>query len=458
MIIIGFGSIGEGFLPLLLRHIDLQPQQITIITADGRGADEAKEYGVEFIVVPVTQENYRDVLEHRLSKGDVIINVSVEVSTIALIELCQEKGAFYIDTMIEIWPGNFSSLPVAERTAYTLRKDALDYLRPKYPKGTTALLTHGANPGLVNHFFKQALLNVARDTGLKSAMPKTREEWAKLSEKLGIKVIHVAERDSQVSPQQKQLGEFVNTWSIDGFFDESFQQPAELGWGTHEKQLPADGFHHKSGSRAAIYIDRPGSETLVRSWTPLEGPYHGLLVSHYESISLPEYFSVYEGDKLRYRPTCHYAYHPCDAALLSIKELNASGNLQDKKRLIMDEITEGMDELGVLLLGNAKCCYWYGSRLTIAETRRLIPYNNATSLQVTASVLAGVIWVLENPNHGVVEADDADFERILEIASPYLGDMVGVWGDWTPLQSREPLPHEELDASDPWQFTNMLVA
>jgi homospermidine synthase len=58
ILMIGCGSIGGGVLPLILRHIDVKPEQITIITADDRGADEAKKYGIEFIKQPVTQANY----------------------------------------------------------------------------------------------------------------------------------------------------------------------------------------------------------------------------------------------------------------------------------------------------------------------------------------------------------------------------------------------------------------
>ena len=124
---------------------------------------------------------------------------------------------------------------------------------------------------------------------------------------------------------------------------------------------------------------------------------------------------------------------------------------------MMGEISDGSDELGVLLMAPQNRVYWYGSRLSIAEARRVAPHNNATSLQVTAAVLAGVIWAIEHPERGIVEPDEMDFARILEIARPYLGEVVGVWGDWTPLQDRERLFPENLDRDDPWQFKNIRV-
>jgi homospermidine synthase len=458
LVIVGFGSIGQGVLPLLLRHIDMRPDQIAIITAELRGQAVAREYGVRFVQTALTPENYRAVLDPWLDAGDFLLNVSVDVSSVSLIELCQDKGALYLDTCIEPWPGGYTdpSLPPSARSNYALRESALA-LRPRFPTGPTAVLTHGANPGLVSHFVKQALVDIARDVDPTAAIPADRAGWGRLAESLGVKVIHIAERDTQVANTPKDPGEFVNTWSIDGFYSEG-SQPSELGWGTHEKQLPADGRRHDFGGQASIYLLRPGAGTRVRSWTPLEGPYLGFLITHGESISIADYLTLRDGERVRYRPTCHYAYHPCDDAVLSLHELAGKNwHLQSRKRLMMDEIVKGIDELGVLLMGPRKGAYWYGSRLSIEEARRVAPHNNATSLQVTAAVLGGLVWAIEHPRRGIVEPEELDFARILEIAGPYLGDVVGVWGDWTPLADREILFPEDLDRDDPWQFKNIRV-
>jgi len=458
LVIVGFGSIGQGVLPLLLRHLEITPNQITIITAEPRGHDVAAEYGVRFIQTPLTQNNYRAILEPHLDDGDFLLNVSVDVSSVALIALCQQQGALYLDTCIEPWPGGYTDpgLSPSARSNYGLRESALA-LRSRYPRGPTAVLTHGANPGLVSHFVKQALIDLADASGPDAHIPASRADWASLAERLGVKVIHIAERDTQVATIPKEPGEFVNTWSIEGFVSEG-SQPAELGWGTHERHFPVDGRRHDSGSGAAIYLMRPGAATRVRSWTPLEGPYHGFLITHGESISIADYLTLKEGDRVLSRPTCHYAYHPCDDAVLSLHEFGGKNfQLQARKRLIMEEISQGIDELGVLLMGPTRGVYWYGSRLSIGEARRVAPHNNATSLQVTAAVLAGTVWALEHPRQGIVEPDEIDFARVLDIAHPYLGEMVGIYGDWTPLQNRESLFPEDLDRDDPWQFKNIRV-
>ena len=456
LVMLGFGSIGQGVLPLILRHIDIPRERISIVSGDPRGQEVAAENDVSFTVTPLTRANFRDVLTPLLQAGDFLLNLSVDVASVALIGFCQQRGVLYLDTCIEPWAGGYTdpSLTPSQRSNYALRESALALAGRV---GPTAVLTHGANPGLVSHFVKQALLNLAQDADVRATVPTTRQGWAALSQSLGVKVIHIAERDTQTAAFAKQPGEFVNTWSIDGFAGEGCQ-PAELGWGTHEKTLPADARHHDFGSGAAIYLMRPGASTRVRSWTPMAGPLHGFLITHNESISIADYYSVTEGGTLRYRPTVHYAYHPCDDAVLSVHELaGRNWQLQPRQRLMMDEIRNGVDELGVLLMGHLRGAYWYGSRLSIEQARALAPHNNATSLQVTAAVLGGLVWAMENPRAGVVEADHLDHARVLQVAGPYLGDMVGAYSDWTPLLDRERLFPEEVDASCPWQFGNFRV-
>lgn len=459
LVIVGFGSIGQGTLPLILTHFDLSPSNITIVTAEESGKDKADHYGIRFIQKALTINNYRTVLEPLLSEGDFLLNLSVNVSSLALIDLCQEKNVLYLDTCIEPWQGGYfdQKLSIEQRSNYALREQALAFSK-KGDHLSTAVVAHGVNPGMVSHFVKQALLNIAKEVYGTVETPATREGWGKLAQKLGIKVIHIAERDTQFSLNKKKPGEFVNTWSVDGFIGEGCQ-PAELGWGTHERHWPNDAYQHSNGCGAAIYLNRPGASVRIRTWTPETGPFHGFLITHNEAISIADYLTLSDADgKALYRPTCHYAYHPCDDAVVSIHELAGRKWIPQKHyRLIVDDVVGGYDELGVLLMGHSKGAYWYGSHLSAEKARQLVPYNNATSLQVSASVLAGMVWAVENPRCGVVEADTMDFERCMEVAAPYLGVVRGEYSDWTPLEGRDVLFREDLDVSDPWQFKNFRV-
>lgn len=462
IVMIGYGSIGKGMLPLIERHFEFDRSRLVVIDPSDADRHMLDERGIRFVHQGLTPDNYRHLLEPLLTQGGgqgFCVNVSVDTSSRDILELCREVGALYIDTVAEPWAGFYfdkNAGPEA-RTNYALREIILD-ARRRNPGGTTAVSCCGANPGMVSWFVKQALLNLANDLKVEHEEPKSREEWAALMQKVGVKGIHIAERDTQRANSEKPMGVFVNTWSVEGFVSEGLQ-PAELGWGTHEKWMPENAGSHEKGCQAAIYLLQPGADTRVRSWTPTAQAQHAFLVTHNESISIADFFTVREGDKVVYRPTCHYAYHPCNEAVLSLHEMfGKAGKAQDKFHILTEaEIVDGIDELGVLLYGHGKNAYWYGSQLSIDETRLLAPYQNATGLQVTSAILAGMVWALENPNAGIVEADDIDFRRCLEVQKPYLGPVVGVYTDWTPLEGRPGFFPEDIDTSDPWQFRNVLV-
>ncbi len=465
IVMIGFGSIGRGTLPLIERHFRYDKSRFTVIDPRDTSRHLLDERGIRFVQEAVTRQNYRDLLTPLLTNGGgqgFLVNLSVDTGSVDLMRMCRELGVLYIDTVIEPWLGFYfdDTMSNADRTNYALR-ETLRKEKRKHPGGTTAVSTCGANPGMVSWFVKQALVDIARDTNLDFEEPAAtdREGWAKLMKKVGVKGVHIAERDTQVATKPKPRNVFWNTWSVEGFLSEGMQ-PAELGWGTHEKWMPKNAKKHKKGCQAAIYLEQPGANTRVRTWCPTPGPQYGFLVTHNESISIADYFTHRnKEDEVTYRPTVHYAYHPANDAVLSLHELfGAAGKIQPEHHVLDEnELVEGIDELGVLLYGHEKNAYWYGSQLSLEETRRIAPYQNATGLQVTSAVLAGMVWALENPESGIVEADEMDYRRCLEVQRPYLGPVKGYYTDWTPLTDRPGLFPEDLDEKDPWQFRNILV-
>jgi len=464
IVMIGFGSIGRGTLPLIERHFKFDKSRMVVIDPRDDDRKLLDERGITFVQAAVTRKNYKKLLTPLLTAGGgqgFCVNLSVDTSSLELMKLCRKLKVLYIDTVVEPWPGFYfdEKADNSTRTNYALRETVVAE-KAKNPGGSTAISCCGANPGMVSWLVKQALVDLATDLGTKIAVPAQgdRDGWAKLMKKLGVKGVHIAERDTQRAKKPKPLDVFWNTWSVEGFLSEGMQ-PAELGWGTHEKRMPKNGKKQRKGSRAAIYLEQPGANTRVRSWCPTPGAQYGFLVTHNEAISISDFFTVRKKGKVTYRPTCHYAYHPCNDAVLSLHELFGRAGKMQRVHHVLDEneLVDGIDELGVLLYGHKKNAYWYGSQLSLQEARALAPYQNATGLQVTSAVLAGMVWALENPQAGIVEADEMDYSRCLEVQMPYLGPVKGYYTDWTPLDGRPGLFPEDIDASDPWQFTNILV-
>jgi len=487
---LGCGSVGQCTLPLVLRHIDMPADRITVMDFEDvrPKIQESLQAGVRFTQARLTRDNYITALGEFVGPGDIIIDLSWNVETFDLLAWCGERDVRYLNTSLEEWDpyGDIENKSPYERSLYS-RQMRIRLLKQRLnSRGTpspTAIMDHGANPGLVNHFTKRALIEIATamlEKGLPAATgisPTAFEQlmagaasesegsFARLSQATGTKVIHISERDTQVSSRPKAPNEFVNTWSIEGFFEEG-TAPAELGWGTHERCLPRHAHVPNSGPGNQIFLAQPGIRTFVHSWVPAGGPIIGMVVRHAESFTISDHLTLWEdtieGRRPVYRPTVHYAYMPCDNAILSLYELTMRNyQLQPSLRIMADEITGGMDELGVLLMGHGLTSWWTGSQLDIHEARRLVPGQNATTLQVAAAALGGLVYMIGHPRRGILVPDELPHQEILDVAGPYLGTCPSVQTDWTPLDSRSRLFSKwgspAVDGTDLWQFASFAV-
>src|SRR5579864_5511438 len=378
IVFVGFGAVARCTLPILLRLVDVDPKRITIIEF---APDEAVlrpwiERGVTLVEDRVAQDNLGSLLGAHLSAGDLLIDLAWNIDCGEILQWCHDRGVLYVNTSVELWDpyaGAEHKHPT-ERTLYWRHMKLRALVASWKEPGPTAVIEHGANPGLISHFTKQALLDIAEralaERKFAGAAAEQIAHHAKalefnhLAQHLGVKVIHCSERDTQITDRPKQVNEFVNTWSVEGFREEG-TTTAEMGWGTHEKELPALAFEHKEGPRNQICLARMGLNTWVRTWVT-NYAIRGMVVRHGEAFTISDKLTVWEGDKAVYRPTVHYAYCPCDVAIASLNELRGYDyKLQPKARILNDEITSGADILGALLMGHAYNSWWIGSDLSI---------------------------------------------------------------------------------------------
>ena len=486
VLVLGCGSVAQCVVPLLVRDLRIDPARLSVVDfIDNRGriADQIAA-GVNYEIDRLTQENLDEFLSSRVSSGDVLLDLAWNIDNPTILEWCRDHDVRYLNTSVEVWDPyiDLARTHPLDRTLY-VRHMGLRRLKARWGDnaGATAVLEHGANPGLVSHFAKQALLEVATAMlqrglvadpaevpmleGALATASNDRTGFNVLAMLTGTKVIHIAERDTQITDVPKETNEFVNTWSVDGFYEEGIA-PAEMGWGTHELRLPPNAYVHTGeGPCNQICLAQPGMETWVRSWVP-SGEIRGMVVRHGEAFTMCDHLTV--DDPLTgaavYRPTVHYAYHPCDAAINSVLELRMrSWEMQPNQRIMNDEIISGRDELGVLLMGHPFKAWWTGSVLSIDEARAALDHQSATTLQVAGSIVAAVSWMIDNPNKGVCVPDDLPWDVLLERTKPYLGTLFSGPTDWDPVSSRNDvfpgwgIERDGLNLDDPWQFTNFLT-
>src|SRR5437870_10639393 len=83
IVMLGFGSIGRGVLPLLERHIGFDRSKFVVIAPDDSDRVLLDERKLRFEKLAITKENYRDVLKPLLTGGPgrgMIVNLSVDTS------------------------------------------------------------------------------------------------------------------------------------------------------------------------------------------------------------------------------------------------------------------------------------------------------------------------------------------------------------------------------------------
>ena len=474
ILFVGYGAVAQCTLPILLEHVDVPLSSITVLDFEYRAGALKRwtERGVRFVRDRVTKGNLGKLLGKYLSAGDLLIDLAWDIECTDILEWCHDRGVLYVNASVELWDPytGFDVKPPTERTLYwrhmRIRKLKAGWKEP----GPTAVIEHGANPGLISHFTKQGLIDIGeRLIADKKVKGKKAEEirdaivareFNVLAMKLGVKVIHCSERDTQITDKPKQVDEFVNTWSVEGFREEG-TSTAEMGWGTHEKELPELAYEHEDGPRNQICLARVGINTWVVSWVP-NYCIHGMVVRHGEAFTISDKLTVWKDGKAVYRPTVHYAYCPCDGAIASLNELRGLDyKLAKRQRIMTDEITSGADILGALIMGHAYNSWWMGTDLSIEESRRLVPHQNATTMQVAIGVVSATMWMIENPAMGVCVPDDLPHEYILDISRPYLGKVISTPSDWTPLKHYSNFfrgfNKPSLDTEDPWQFKNFLI-
>jgi homospermidine synthase len=428
----------------------------------------ALSQGATYVQDQITRGNLDAQLSKYLKAGDFLLDLAWNIDANTILQWCHDHGVLYLNTSVEEWDpyeGGSNKHPL-ERTLYYRHMRMRD-MKSRWTKtGATAIVEHGANPGLVSHLVKKSLVDIAT-RALKEGKVSGDVEDALISENyknlahaLNVKVIHISERDTQVTNKPKQWGEFVNTWSVEGFYEEGVA-PAELGWGTHEKTLPANAYEHPSGPKNQIAIAQPGATTWVRSWVP-NFEIQGMVIRHGEAFTISDHLTVWENGKAIYRPTVHYAYCPSNEAIVSMKELEMlNWQLHKNQRIMNDEITAGDDRLGVLLMGHPYKSWWTGSLLNIEDSRKLIPGQSATTVQVSSAVYAAVAWAMKNPNAGLLVPDELPWREVLGYAEKYWGGIHSEAADWDPLVNRRDLfegwNEKKVDRSDPWQFSNFLV-
>ena len=441
---IGLGGIGGNILEFYTRHLTFKSGNIIACDKQKNVCDEfiGKYDGVKIHNINVIKQNYKEVYSRFLRRGDMLVDLGYYVDTSDTIKWCKDNGVCFVNAAVEEWENTSSNnlqYPKNDARTYTLyhRQMLIQEETKDWKNTSTAILTIGANPGVVSYLSKIGMVHWvnylkkinSKWEGLNKALRIINTKpinYPELSKLLNIQVIQIAEKDTLRQSIPRKQGEFICTWSPQGFIEEGIAT-AELGWGTHETMTEKEGaLGYKKGPRNQVCFPKRGVDTLVESYVP-SGNYVGFLVRHEEAFSISDYLTVKKDGEV-YRPTVYYAYYPCSDAVASVYEMRSNGYKQpDSLRLPKKELIDGLDELGCFMLsGNKELgSWWIGTVQSVKDANELCPGQSPTTLVVTAGVFTGILYALKHPNLGVIHPEEMNVEESLDITLPY----------WYPLKS-----------------------
>lgn len=449
----GFGAVGKSFFEKVSKEIKFNINNYYVISRNKLEYTFFLELGGNvgnFIVVDINRNNYKDIFSKYLKEGDFLIDFADGVGTRDFVQWCAEQNVMYLNTGETDWEDNWYSIYEENLKKNKLREELKKQTnKNKYP----IVIHHGNNPGLVSHFVKAGLDYIVNkqfknNKKLKELLEKNK--FNLLAKEVDLQEVHVNDNDFQVVNERFDEKTLYSTWSIDSFFFEMLSE-ATANIGTKEKidfENECNLLDLKNGflEFKNIAIDKVG-----KTYYP-KGKFEGFLVPHEETISIANALEIKKDENVLYRPTVIFLYSPCDFAVKYLKKarvdmdisekkfqnLNSSTNIQvvrgfkypERSQIIYKEnIKEGTEYVGVLLLGSKFNPVWVGNRIEkkfLYKDKKSSFWQTPTITPVSMSALAACCWMIEHKNQGGIYFPDdiKDYKYIINFAEKYISKTI----------------------------------
>ena len=451
----GFGAVGKSFFEKVSKEIKFEKNKYFVISRNKLEYTFFLELGGNignFIVADINRNNYKEIFSKYLDEGDFLIDFADSVGTKDFIEWCAKQNVMYLNTGETDWEDNWYSIFEENLKKNKLRDDLKhNGSENKYP----IVIQHGNNPGLVSHFVKAGLEYIVKKqfkNNIKLNTLLEEDKYNELARELDLKEIHVNDNDYQVVKDKFDENILYSTWSIDSFFFEMLSE-ATANIGTSEKvdyENECNKIDYKNGflEFKNIAIDKVG-----KTYYP-KGRFEGFIVPHEETITIAKALEVKNGEDLLYRPTVVFLYSPCNFAVEYLKKARVNNyryldenNPKDfdnpnsnsiirgfkyPKRaeiIYKENIKDGTEYVGVLLLGSNFNPVWVGNRVEkkfLYKDKSSSYWQTPTITPVSASALAASCWMIEHRNQGGIYFPDdiKDYKYIINFAEKYISKTI----------------------------------
>ena len=448
----GFGAVGKSFFEMVSKEIKFDKNNYFVISKNKLEYTYFLELGGNignFIVADINRDNFEEIFSKYLNEGDFLIDFADSVGTKDFIRWCADKNVMYLNTGETDWSDNWYSIFEENLKKNKLREDIKEYEnKNKYP----IVIQHGNNPGLVSHFVKAGFEYIIKKQ-FKNNIELNRlleeSKFNEIAEKLDLKEIHVNDNDYQAVKDKFNEKTLYSTWSVDSFFFEMISEAA-VNIGTGEKidyENECNMVDYKNGflEFKNIAIDKIG-----KTYYP-KGIFNGFVVPHEETITIAKALEVKEQDDVIYRPTVLFIYSPCDYAIDYLKKARVNKHFNYKEQNVnnfssnsivrgfkypersqivyKENIKNGTEYVGVLLLGSKFNPVWVGNRIEkrfLYKDKKNSYWQTPTITPVSASALAACCWMIKHKEDGGIYFPDdiKEYNEIINFAEKYISKTI----------------------------------
>jgi homospermidine synthase len=449
MILLGLGGVGRALLELLpICRLIPVGRSLTVVEPREIGhLPELRAYKWHHVKARLTRANLEAILEPVFlaaaaeasvdATARVFFDCSVNVDALAVMRLCHKFNFLYTNSSMEAWDtpdaGHIDPAPKAlfGRSLCSRIWQARDLFGKR---GPTMLADQGMNPGIVSLFALQGLEDSAAAAGNAEAVAAMRRgEYARAAAALGVRAIHITERDTQTLRKTRPTGQFWNTWSAVGLIAESLD-PVQMGRGTHEDPAPLGALE----VRNMRILPSRGMDIRAWSYSPSRkgagGRFTGMLIPHGEANTLSTALTL-PGPDGPTRPSVYFVYQPSPFARAALAEMRRGTARRapyapppdaDTRVVTLPEIRSGYDAVGALIWasrGKGRSeAWWAGTVLDRRDMAALgVRWAGPTTIQVAIALLAAMKWMLAHPSQGFITPEDLPYREVLQDCIPFLG-------------------------------------
>lgn len=422
---LGLGVVPQSLMNLLLKEKLFDADDMIVVDQSKKALDFFIERGGKkenVIETIIGKDNYLTLFDY-LEKGDFLIDLVNGTDEVVMTLECAKRGIHFICTS-DGWFEMQNQIDLAYEDHF---RDIKEISR-QFPEAATTIEIFGINSGVINVLIKKALMDIVEQDNT-PFVSKNREhlrdlikknEFARLAQQLQVTYLVESDLDvTQTNIAKPSPNTVYSTWNAFDFNSE-MNDRATMIVGTETKlsevleriNADVDQIYSFDPETRVLELNIHGKQSKVEAVSANQ-MIEGCMDDHEEIHSIRDYFSVWDEDgDLAYAPSVMFVYRPCDIAYKTV----LLDNIEEYHTISKEETVSGGEIIGMLVEGANFTTRYIGTELYVEDDHLGTPVSSLVGI----SIYAGLKYIMNHPNEGILYPEALDADEIISYISPYL--------------------------------------